>query len=116
MRRPPEEVGIDAPTFDNEGWEVEEEIANADWQQVCVPCSAGCRECADPSPRGCRACFPLHDLGPAGCVPSLSGMLSLAVGTVLILALAWWITRHNYNKYMKIRTKRQEIMQKKKSK
>ena len=65
VKTPPS--GVDKPpTYDDAGWEVEDDVSSADWPKVCQACSTGCRACNDPSPAGCTACYPMYDLGSGG--------------------------------------------------
>ena len=65
VKTPPS--GVDKhPTYDDAGWEVEDDVSSADWPKVCQACSTGCRACDDPSPAGCTACYPMYDLGSEG--------------------------------------------------
>ena len=65
VKTPPS--GVDKPpVYDDAGWEVEDDVSNADWPKVCQACSTGCRACDDPSPAGCTACYPMYGLGSGG--------------------------------------------------
>jgi len=91
------------PTFDKDGWEVEEEVSKDDWPKVCSACTTGCKLCSDPSPGSCRECFPMHELGPDGCSPTIMATVSLALGMVFIFGIAIWVTRRNFRKYKQVR-------------
>ena len=94
------------PTFDKDGWEVEAEVSEDDWPKVCSACTTGCKLCSDTSPGGCRQCFPMHELGPNGCSPTIIASVGLACGMVFIFGIAIWVTRRNFRKYKQIRATR----------
>ena len=85
---------------------MDDEVPSADWPKVCLPCSTGCRACDNPSPAGCTACYPLYDLGPEGCSVSFKSFAMLSAVSVLVLLIAAYLTRLNWNKVQRIRKAR----------
>ena len=115
VQKPPARVGT-PPAFDAGGWEVDDEVPRADWPKVCLPCSTGCRACDNPSPAGCTACYPLYDLGPEGCSASFKSFAMLSAVSVLVLLIAAYLTRLNWNKVQRIRKARASKQAKKQAK
>jgi hypothetical protein len=65
VQTPPSRVDT-LTTYDDAGWEVEDDVSSADWPKVCQSCSTGCRACDGPSPAGCTACYPMYARGSEG--------------------------------------------------